>query len=90
MLQKVGLTPFCIFCTLYACRKKVNRWLVLLVGNFVDVGAATCVEWIAKYPAWKSSEGRRKRRVFLLELGHKLVLPNIKLRDPASILRDSV
>ena len=78
-------------CTLYTCRKKVKCWPVVLLENCIDVGAvAACVIWMAKYPEWKSSEDKRRRRVFLVELGCELVLPNIKRRAAASILRDFI
>ena len=72
---------------MYIRRKKINRWYVVLFGNGIDVGAvAACAIWIARYPEWKSSKGRRRGRVFLLELGHELVLPNIKRRAAASTI----
>ena len=88
---KSGVDNLDYLCTLYTCRRKVNRWPVVLFGNCNDVGAvAAFVTWMAKYPEWKSSEGGRRRRVFLLELGHELVMPNIKRRAAISGLRSSI
>ena len=78
---KNGVDNLDHLCTLYTCRRKVNRWPVVLFGNCIDVGAvAAFVIWMAKYPEWKSSEGKRRRRIFLLELGQELVIPHIKGR----------
>ena len=72
---KSGVDNLDHLCTLYTCRRKVNRWPVVLFGNCIDVGAvAAFVIWMAKYPEWKSSEGKRRRRIFLLELGQELVI----------------
>ena len=69
----------------------MNGWPVVLFGNCIDVGAvAAFVIWMAKYPEWKSSEGKRRRRIFLLELGQKLVIPHIKRRAATSGLRASI
>ena len=68
--------------TMYSCRRKVNRWPVVLFGNCIDVGAvAAFVCWVAKFPEWKSSEGKRRRRIFLLDVGESLVLPHIQVRS---------
>ena len=67
--------------TMYFCRRKVNRWLVVLFGNCIDLGAvAAFVYWVAKFSEWKSSEGKRRRRIFLLDVGESLVLPHTQVR----------
>ena len=75
--------------TMYSCRQKVNRWPVVLFGNCIDVGAvAAFVCWVAKFPEWKSSEGKRRRRIFLWDVGESLVLPHIQVRSAnLSLLR---
>ena len=88
---KSGVDNLDHLCTLYTCRRKVNRWSVVLFGNYIDVGAvAAFVIWMAKYPEWKSSQGKRRRRIFLLELGQELVIPHIKRRAATSGLRASI
>ena len=88
---KSGVDNLDHLCPLYTYRRKVNRWPVVQFGNRIDVGAvAAFVTWMAKYSEWKSSEGGRRRRVFLLELGHELVMPNIKRRAAISGLRSSI
>ena len=65
----------------FTCRRKVNRWPVVLFGNCVDVSAlAAFVVWIAKFPDWKATEGTRRRRYFLSELGNQLVMPHLESR----------
>ena len=64
--------------TMYTTRRKVNRWHVVLFGNCIDVGAvAAFIIWLANFPEWRSSEGRRRRRLFLLELAHGLIMPQV-------------
>ena len=93
MPQKVRLTHFTtsahyVQCT---CRRKVNRWPVVLLGSCIDVGAVTtCVIWMTNYSECKSSEGKQRKRVFLLERDHKLVLFNIKRRAAASTFQVSI
>ena len=88
---KSGVDNLYHLCTLYPCRRKVNRWPVVLFGNCIDVGAvAAFVIWMAKYPEWKSSEGKRRRRISLLELRQELVIPHIKRRAATSGLRASI
>ena len=88
---KSGVDNLDHLCTLYTCRRKVNRWPVILFGNCIDVGAVTAfVIWMAKYPEWKSSEEKRRRRIFLLELGQELVIPHIKRKAANSGQRASI
>ena len=68
--------------TMYTTRRKVNRWHVVLFGNCIDVGAvAAFIIWLANFPEWRSSEGRRRRRLFLLELAHGLIMPQVRRRS---------
>ena len=63
--------------------RKVNRWPVVLFGNCIDVGAvAAFIIWLF----WvKSFEGRR--RLFLLELAHGLIMPQVRRRSLLPILQ---
>jgi len=68
--------------TMYTARRKVNRWPVVLFGNCIDVGAvAAFIIWLVNFPEWKSSEGRRRRRLFLLELAQGLIMPQVRRRS---------
>ena len=79
---KSGVDNLDHLCTLYTCRRKVNRWPVVLFGNCIDVGAvAAFVIWIAKNPSWNLRQRRCRRRLFLLELGEGLVQPQINRRS---------
>ena len=74
--------------TMYSCRGKVNRWPLVLYGNCLDVGAvAAFVCWVAKFPEWKSSERKQRRRIFLLDVDESLVLPHIQVRSANSSLQ---
>lgn len=49
--------------------------------TIVDVAALNAfVVWLHKTPNWKASQGTRRRRIFLLELGNSLVLPYVEER----------
>ena len=72
---KSGVDNLDHLATMYTSRRKVNRWPVALFGNVVDVGAAAAfIVWLGNFPQWKISEGKRRRRLFLSELGNFLFL----------------
>ena len=57
----------------------MNHWPVVLFGNCIDVAAvAAFIIWLVNIPDWKASEGRRRRRLFLLELSHELIMPHVQ------------
>jgi len=65
-------------------RSKVStlRWPMTVFYTIVDVAALNAfVVWLHKTPNWKASQGTRRRRIFLLELGKSLVLPYVEERD---------
>ncbi|KAG5855065.1 hypothetical protein ANANG_G00044970 [Anguilla anguilla] len=53
-------------------------------------GIAAFIIWMGNFPDWMSSEGSRRRRIFLKELGHALVMPNIKRRAQTPTLQTSI
>lgn len=67
----------------YSCRRKTSRWPLALFYNLLDVSAYNAfVLWKAVNPEWESTK-THKRRVFLEELGHMLVTPEIARRPCA-------
>uniref|UniRef100_A0A3P8SVH4 PiggyBac transposable element-derived protein domain-containing protein n=1 Tax=Amphiprion percula TaxID=161767 RepID=A0A3P8SVH4_AMPPE len=64
----------------YSCRRKTSRWPLALFYNLLDVSAYNAfVLWKAIHPEWEFSK-TYQRRVFLEELGHMLVSPEIARR----------
>ncbi|KAL3997113.1 hypothetical protein ACER0C_009769 [Sarotherodon galilaeus] len=67
----------------YSCRRKTSRWPLALFYNLLDVSAYNAfVLWKAVHPEWESTK-TYQRRVFLEELGHMLVTPEIARRPCA-------
>lgn len=64
----------------YSCKRKGNRWPMVLFFNLVDTaGLAAFVVWTTQNPEW--NEGKRhRRRLFLVELGMALVQAQIERR----------
>ena len=61
---------------IFTAMKKVNRWPVVLFVNCIDGGTGVAfIIWPVSFPEWKASEWRRRRRLFLLELAHELIMP---------------
>uniref|UniRef100_A0A3B4HAA9 PiggyBac transposable element-derived protein domain-containing protein n=1 Tax=Pundamilia nyererei TaxID=303518 RepID=A0A3B4HAA9_9CICH len=61
----------------YSCQRKTSRWPLALFYNLLDVSAYNAfVLWKAVHPEWESTK-TYQRRVFLEELGHMLVTPEI-------------
>ena len=78
---KSGVDNLDHLATMYTCRRKVNCWPVALFGNVVDVKAvAAFIIWMGNFPQWKISEGRHRRRLFLLELANQLLMLYIRCR----------
>jgi len=81
---KSGVDNLSHLSTIYTARGKVNRWPVVLFGNCVHVVAvAVFIIWKVKCIEWKSTEGKRRRRIFLRQLGKEL-MSQIERRDPTA------
>ena len=78
---KSGVDNLDRLATMYTSRREVNRWPVALFENIVDAGAvAAFIVWLGNFPQWNISEGKRRRRLFLVKLPNQLVLPYIRRR----------
>lgn len=67
--------------SLYSCKRKINRWPMVLFFNVVDVAAlASFILWICNVPDWRKESKWSRRRQFLVELGEELVKPLILRR----------
>lgn len=76
---KSGVDNLDHLATMHTSRRKINRWPMVLFFNMLDVaGIAAFIVWLGNFPDWKSSEGSRRRRVFLRELGFELVKPHVE------------
>lgn len=85
---KSGVDNLDHLATIYTCRRKVNRWPVVLFNNVIDVAAiAAYIVWLCVNPEWKESEGKRRRAMFLRELGYSLVMPHMELRSSIATLQ---
>ncbi|CAM4571666.1 unnamed protein product [Leuciscus chuanchicus] len=64
----------------YTCKRKSNRWPMVVFSNMLDVSALNAfVLWSEINPAWNAGKTFR-RRIFLEELGKALVSPQIERR----------
>ncbi|XDV11586.1 hypothetical protein PO909_000484 [Leuciscus waleckii] len=64
----------------YTCKRKSNRWPMVVFSNMLDVSALNAfVLWSEINPAWNAGKNFR-RRIFLEELGKALVSPQIQRR----------
>ena len=64
----------------YTCKRKTNRWPMILFYNILDVSAYNAfVLWKEVNPQWNKNK-LHKRRIFIEELGKSLVLPHITSR----------
>lgn len=65
----------------YSCRRKTRQWPLALFFNMMDISALNAyIVWTAIDPAWHQGMSHR-RRLFLEELGKKLVTPQIARRQ---------
>ncbi|KAK7121548.1 hypothetical protein R3I93_022589 [Phoxinus phoxinus] len=64
----------------YTCKRKSNRWPMVVFSNMLDVSALNAfVLWSEINPAWNAGK-KFRRRIFLEELGKALVSPQIQRR----------
>jgi len=88
---KSGVDNMDHLATLYTSRRKTNRWPLVLFFNMLDIAAiAACILWLTTNPDWKSSEGKRRRGIFLRELGYSLVRPHMITRSTVATLQSSI
>ncbi|XP_049927217.1 piggyBac transposable element-derived protein 4-like [Epinephelus moara] len=65
----------------YSCRRRTRRWPLALFFNMLDISALNAyIVWTAIDPAWHRGKSHR-RRLFLEELGRKLVNPQMARRE---------
>jgi hypothetical protein len=78
---KSGVDNMDHLATVHTSRRKTNRWPMALFYNLLDVGGiAAFIVWLGNNPNWKESEGTRRRRIFLTELGYAMVTPHMEER----------
>ncbi|XP_031327398.1 piggyBac transposable element-derived protein 4-like [Photinus pyralis] len=68
----------------YTCNRQSKRWPATLFMNIIDIAAVNAfVMWVHLNPEWER-QYLDKRRMFLLELGKRLVQPHLQRRisDP--------
>ena len=74
--------------TIHTSRRKINRWPMCLFFNMLDIGGiAALIVWLGNNPDWKLSEGTRRRRSFLTELGYAMVTPHMEERAMVATLQ---
>ena len=74
----------------YSCKRKINRWPMVLFFNILDTAAiASFVIWMCNNPDWNKSSKAIRRRQFIVSLGESLVVPLIRRRvdNPAQLRR---
>lgn len=65
----------------YRCRRKVNRWPVVLFQNALDISAVNgMVVWMKRNPMWNLSKRRQRHSLYLHELADNLVRPYVATR----------
>ncbi|XP_026150656.1 M-phase phosphoprotein 8 isoform X3 [Mastacembelus armatus] len=65
----------------YSCRRKTKRWPLALFFNMLDISAFNAyIVWTAIHPGWHQRTSHR-RRLFLHELGKKLITPHMTRRQ---------
>lgn len=74
----------------YTCKRKTNRWPMIVFYNILDVSAYNAyVLWISFDPNWNASKLTR-RRIFLEELGKSLIKEHIASRTHFPRTEDSL
>ncbi|XP_028828087.1 piggyBac transposable element-derived protein 4-like [Denticeps clupeoides] len=65
----------------HSCRRKTKRWPLAIFFNMLDISALNaCIVWTAIDPSWNTGKAYR-RRLFLEQLGKKLVMPQMTRRQ---------
>ena len=73
--------------TLFSCKRKMNRWSMVLFFNMLDVaGVATFVIWVSLNPEYAANNKKVRRRKFLKQIGYTLTgdwiqhsMPNVSI-----------
>ena len=74
--------------TVHMSRHKTSRWPMSLFFNMLDIGGiAAFIVWLGNNPDWKVSEGIRRRRIFLTDLGYAMVTPHMEERAMIATLQ---
>ncbi|XP_026189546.1 serine/arginine repetitive matrix protein 1 isoform X2 [Mastacembelus armatus] len=69
----------------YSCRRRTRRWPLALFFNLLDISALNSyIVWMAINPEWHQGKSH-KRRLFLEELGKKLITPHMARRPRPQI-----
>ena len=77
--------------TLTSCKRRTNRWPMVLFFNMLDVaGVASYIVWMANNPQWMQTNKNGRRRAYLMELGKSLVIPHLTRRSQTPQLVSSV
>lgn len=64
----------------FSCKRKTNRWPMVLFYNMVDVAAFTAFRlYELCHPDWNSNKSE-KRKIFLKELGFELAMKYMQNR----------
>ncbi|KAF7235524.1 PiggyBac transposable element-derived protein 4 [Varanus komodoensis] len=65
----------------YTCKRKINRWPMVLFFNMLDVAAlASYVLWVHTHPQWENRVPRQRRRLFITALGKELIRLEVQRR----------
>ncbi|XP_035664217.1 piggyBac transposable element-derived protein 4-like [Branchiostoma floridae] len=84
---KSGVDNLDHLATMHTCRRKINRWPMVLFFNLLDVaGIASLIVFLGNFPDWNLSACSRRRRLFLRELGYNLVMPHVQRRAQSPYL----
>jgi len=61
---------------------------MVLFCNVIDVAVIPAsIVWLCVNPEWTESEGKRRRAMFLRELGYSLVMPHMERRSSIQTLQ---
>jgi hypothetical protein len=86
---KSGVDNMDHLASMYSCKRKINRWPMVLFLNMLDTAAiASFAIWMCNNPDWNKSSKAIRRRQFIVNLGESLYERLIKRRlDNAAQLR---
>ena len=89
---KSGVDNMDHLATIFSCRRRNNRWPMVLFYNVLDVAElAALVVWISLNPDWSFSDRQGRRRKFLKQLGQKLTNDYTQIRlQTQSCLKSNV
>ena len=85
---KSGVDNFDHLIREYTCKRKVNRWPMVIFFNMIDCAAlVSYILYILTFPNWNLNK-HHKRRLFLKQLGRELVYQQInrRIQKPLTLL----